>query len=771
VTDFFSRLKALSSNANAKEADASRQSNRHAAEGSSVDPAPSARVLRRDRLRSFRPFPEEWRWPDYRTIQYRRWLPWVLLGLVAGGAGMTAYSVRRTLYVMNRDLPAASEVETFARPGTLVIKADDGTILQQIGPATRETVSLDEIPPQLIEAFLASEDQNFYGHNGVDYRAIARAFWRNLTAREVVEGGSTITQQVARIVYLDNERSYERKLREAVLAHKIEEELGKDEVLEAYLNLVYLGSNAYGVADAAWIFFGKSVQELTLPEMALIAGLPPAPSVYSPIESRELAVQRRNIVLQRMHNVGFITQAEMEGAIATPLELNPKLPRNILSSTPFFTIYVQQQLPLYVPQEEIERGGLVVETTLNPTWQKYGEQTVRDAVNNYGIYERFSQASLVAIDPRNGEVKAMVGGTDFDDSQFNRATQAMRQPGSTFKSFVYATAIAAGFSPYRSYEDAPLFVDGYEPQNYGNTYRNASISLRDALIASTNVVAVKLLIDVGFEPTIQVAQKMGIQSDLIAAYSLSLGTSEVSLMELTSAYGTFANAGKHIRPHVITRVINREGEVIYQADFQAEQAIDPDTAAIMTWMLRGVVSSGTGAPADIGRPAAGKTGTSEERRDLWFVGYIPQLVTGVWLGNDDNSPTWGVSGTAALTWRNFMSQVIADIPSEGFPELPPLEGREAMIETQPVRPRRMETRSSAASSGESTPAASSRSAPSEESAPSSAQTYQEPAPAEPYYEPPSAPMEAPPMDLPPAESAAPIEFGEPLPPADLGPVE
>lgn len=758
MTDFFSRLKALSGNAGAKVSGSQ----------ASATPKSSARTSDlvtpplRDRLKAIRPFLEK-QLLDTRSVNYRRWFPWVLLGLVVGSAGMTAYSIRRTLVVINRDLPNASEVNTFARPGTLVIKAEDGTILQQIGPATREKVELDEIPQQLIDAFIASEDQNFYEHDGVDYRAIVRAMWRNVTAREVVEGGSTITQQLARIVYLDNERSYERKLREALIAHKIEKELGKDDVLEAYLNLVYLGSNAYGVADAAWIFFGKAVQDLTLPEMALIAGLPPAPSDYSPIVSRDLAVQRRNIVLRRMEEVGFISAAEMEEAIATPLALNPKLPRNINSTTPYFTIFVQQQLPLYVPQEEIDKGGLVVETTLNPTWQKYGEQTIRDSVNNYGIYERYSQASLVAIDPRTGEIKAMVGGTDFDDSQFNRAVLAQRQPGSTFKAFVYATAIAAGFSPYVSYEDSPLFVDGYEPQNYGKAYRNASITLRDALIASTNVVAVRLLIDVGFEPTIQVAKKMGIESELLPAYSLALGTSEVNLLELTSAYGTFANSGKHLKPHAIVRVLNRNGEVIYNADFQPVQAIDPDTAAIMTWMMRGVVSNGTGVNANIGRPAAGKTGTSEERRDLWFVGYIPQLVTGVWLGNDDNSPTWGVSGTAALTWGNFMRPVIADIPSEDFPELPQLEGREGTIELQPVKPRRLESRPA--------PSSQSTSSYSEPAPEQSSSSYQEPAPEpEPYYEPPPPEaVEPPPIDVPP-ESSAPIDFGEPLPPAEPPPL-
>jgi penicillin-binding protein 1A len=292
----------------------------------------------------------------------------------------------------------------------------------------------------------------------------------------------------------------------------------------------------------------------------------------------------------------------------------------------------------------------------------------------------------VAINPVNGEIKAMVGGRDFKESEFNRVTQAQRQPGSTFKGFVYTAAIAAGFAPTDGYEDANFTVDGYKPRNYNGKYRGW-MSMVDALTASINVIAVKVLMDVGFEPTIQLTHDMGIKSKLEPIYSLALGGTEVNLLELTSAYGTLAAEGKHIPPHGIVRVIDRRGEVIYEPEFKSKQAVDPDTASIVTWMLESVVNHGTGSPAQLfDRPVAGKTGTSDEARDLWFIGYIPQLVAGVWLGNDDNYPTWGSSGTAAFTWGQFMEKVVEDIPVEEFPDLPDFYDREPTLKAEPVQP-------------------------------------------------------------------------------------
>ncbi|MFB2922209.1 transglycosylase domain-containing protein, partial [Aerosakkonema funiforme] len=624
--------------------------------------------------------------PVYRSRKF-------LLGAGLGvGMGGSALALGVTWWSIERSLPDPNEVFTFVRDGTLTIKAADNSILQQIGPATREKLKLDEMPPQLVQAFIASEDSRFYQHKGVDYQGIGRAFVSNLIHRDVVEGGSTITQQLARLVFLNQDRSFGRKVQEVFLAQKIEQKMNKDQILDRYLNLVYLGEGAYGVADAAWVYFSKPLKELTLPEIATIAGVTPAPSIYSPLVNPQAAQQRRNTVLQRMQQVGYITPEQAQTASAQPLALNPAPPKRLSTEAEYFTSYIQKELAKYVSPDAIEAGGLIVETTLDRQWQKNAEQSVQDILKRYGSEQKFGQAALVSIDPRNGEVKAMVGGTDFEKTQFNRVTQAQRQPGSTFKGFLYTTAIAAGFSPYRGYLDAPLSIDGYTPKNYGGGYFGW-ISMRDALATSINTVAVKVLLDVGFQPTIDIAHKMGIKSELKPTYSLALGASELNLLELTNGYGTLATGGVYAESHGIRRVLDQRGKVLYQANFKPQQAIDTDTASIMNWMLREVVNGGTGRAAYLNdRPVAGKTGTSDEARDLWFIGYIPQAVTGVWLGNDDNSPTAGSSSTAAMTWHNFMVKAVDGLPVEKFAERPQkLEGRKATIAIQPIEPDKIYT--------------------------------------------------------------------------------
>lgn len=606
-----------------------------------------------------------------------------LITLIGGGTLLTAgWLIWRAI---DRNLPDPQEVFTYARPGTITIKAEDGTILQQVGPATHEKLELEDTPKQLVEAFLAAEDRRFYKHHGIDFKSIARAFGANIWARDVVEGGSTITQQLARLVFLTQDQTMGRKVKEALLAQKIDTHLHKDDILEHYLNLVYLGSGAYGVSDAAWVYFGKELNALTLPEMATIAGMPAAPSDYSPIENPDLARKRRDLILQRMADSGFITKSAAEAAIREPIKLTSSLPKRLVVKFPYFTTYVQQELKKHVSAEQIEGGGLTVETSLNPDWQKVGEEAVKAAVSNYGYGEGFEEAALVAIDPQTGEIKTMVGGSNFEKSQFNRATQALRQPGSTFKGLLYTTAIAAGFSPYDGYEDRPLKVDGYEPLNAGRKY-SGWMNLQDALTRSVNVIAVKLLMDVGFEPTIKMAKNMGIKSELKPVYSLALGSFEVTLLELTNAYATLADNGEYVESHGIRRILDRNGKVIYDGKNQKpKRVVDKDSVAIITSMLENVVNSGTGTPARLDdRAVAGKTGTSDESRDLWFIGYIPQLVTGVWLGNDDNYPTSGNSGTAAQTWYNFMSEATEKIPVREFPELPELDGREGTIKAKPI---------------------------------------------------------------------------------------
>lgn len=584
-------------------------------------------------------------------------------------------------------------MQAVVREQTITIKAVDGTILQQQGEATREKVNLEQMPEILKNAFIASEDSRFTQHQGIDPQGIVRAAVNNLRSQNVVEGGSTITQQLSRILFLKQERTVWRKLKEVRLAQKLEQELTKDQILERYLNLVYLGAGAYGVADAAWVYFSKPVDQLTLPEAATIAGMPPAPSLFSPDKNPQAAKQRRNLVLQRMEKEGFITPAQRQAATQAVITLKSSLPKRLQVESPYFTSYIQQELPKYVSSEVLANGGLTVETSLNPTWQQAAEAAVAKTLRNQGRWQNFKQAALVAIDPRNGEIKAMVGGQDFGQNQFNRVTQAQRQPGSTFKGFVYATAIATGKNPNDTYVDAPVVVDGYEPKNYGETFRG-TMNMRDALTRSVNVVALKIMLDVGFEPTIQLAKNMGIKSKLNPHYSLALGSNEVNLLELTSAYGSFATLGLHSEPHGIRRILNRKGEVIWSAKFDSKRVLDPTSAAIMTWMLRNVVEAGTGAAAQLpNRPVAGKTGTSDEARDLWFIGYIPQVVTGVWLGNDNNRPTYGSSGSAAYTWHEFMEKAIEGMPIEKFPERPKLEGRKGSIKAKPIKAKQILNRS------------------------------------------------------------------------------
>ncbi|MDJ0691985.1 MAG: penicillin-binding protein 1A [Xenococcaceae cyanobacterium MO_188.B32] len=611
----------------------------------------------------------------------------ISLGIGSGGALACAWFWPK-LAKLDVSLPETIEdIATYARPKTLTIKASDGSIVKQIGPIAHARIKLDDVPVIVSSAFIASEDSRFWQHQGIDLQGIARAAVANLKAKKVVEGGSTITQQLARIVFLTQEQSIERKLKEMRIAIAIEQNFTKQQILENYLNLVYLGSGAYGVADAAWVYFGKSAQELTLPEVATLAGIIPAPSTYSPLNNRELAIQRRNLVLQRMTQEKLIRPQEAKQAIASPLSVNPHRPKRLVRKASYFTDYIEQELPKYISEKELQAGGVVVETTLNPQWQKAAEAAINYSLDTYGKGQQFQQAALVALDSQTGEIKALVGGRDFGTNQYNRVTQAQRQPGSTFKTFVYTTALAAGFSPNKTYFDAEYLVDGYQPRNYKNKYRYRNVSLYDGLRSSINVVALRTMLDVGWKPTIEIAQKMGIKSELQPTYSLALGAWEVNLLELTNAYATLANQGTYQPGYGITRIRDRQGQIIYEANFEPQQALAPETAAMMTWMLRGVVTSGTGIPAQIGRPAAGKTGTTDEARDLWYVGYIPQVTAGVWVGNDDNQPTKGTSGVAAQLWRQFMLEVVKELPVEQFPPRPSLTDREAVIKAEAVKPK------------------------------------------------------------------------------------
>lgn len=573
---------------------------------------------------------------------------------------------------------------SFARPGTLTIKGRDGTNLLQLGSDTSETLKLWQFPVKLKQAFIAIEDRRFYEHDGVDYRGITRAVVSNISSREIAEGASSITQQVARMVYLDQDKNFWRKLKEIRLAQKVEKALGKDQIIERYLNLVYLGEGTYGAADAAWVYFGKTVDQLTLPQMAMLAALPPAPNKYSPFVNPKFAQERRNLVLQRMQEAGFITAADMKTAQSAPLGLKRTVHKQKFQQARYFTKYVEQELATgkYVKPDILAAGGLTVETTLDPQWQTVAEEVVQSTVrNNRGS---FSQAAMVSLEPRSGAIRAMVGGKDFENNQFNRVIQAKRQPGSTFKPIVYAAAIAGGVSPNKGYVDAPLIVDGYKPQNASKSFKG-NVSMRSALTNSINIVAIKILIEAGFQPVMDLASKMGITSELKPYYSLALGGLEVDLLELTNAYATFAAQGIHEKPHSINRIVDRQGKVLYEKKLDPQKVLTPNNTAIVTSLMRDVVTSGTGTAAQLSRPVAGKTGTTDKERDLWFMGYIPQLVTGVWLGNDNNRSTGNASSTAAYAWRRFMQEAVKDMPVQNF-LVPDYKKQKAEIKLDPVRP-------------------------------------------------------------------------------------
>jgi penicillin-binding protein 1A len=611
----------------------------------------------------------------------KRPLFWIgtVAGLGAIAAGGLWIFIDRSVSEFSMTAPLS-----FARPGTITIKGSDGTKLLQLGSDTSETLKLWQFPDKLKQAFIAIEDRRFYEHDGVDYKGVTRAIVTNISTRGISEGASSITQQVARMVYLDQDKNVWRKLKEIRLAQKIEKELGKDQIIERYLNLVYLGEGTYGVADAAWVYFGKTVDKLTLPQMAMLAALPPAPNKYSPFVNPKFAKDRRNLVLLRMQEAGFITPAEKTAAEAAPLGLKKTEHKQKLQQARYFTKYIEQELESgkYIKKEALQAGGLTIETTINPEWQAQAEEVVQTTVaNNRGS---FSQAAMVSIDPRSGAIRAMVGGKDFENNQFNRVIQAKRQPGSTFKPILYTTAIAGGISPDKVYLDAPFEVDGYKPKNAGKGFKG-SISMRGALTNSINIVAIKILIDTGFQPVMDLASKMGIESELKPYYSLALGGLEVTLLEMTNAYATFASQGMHEKVHGIQRIVDRKGNVLYENKLDPQRVLQANNTAIATSLMRNVVNEGTGTAAQLSRPVAGKTGTTDKERDLWFMGFVPQLVTGVWLGNDNNRPTGNASSTAAYAWRRFMEVAVKDMPVQSFPT-PDYGKQKAELKLDPVRP-------------------------------------------------------------------------------------
>ncbi|MBW7956616.1 MAG: PBP1A family penicillin-binding protein [Deltaproteobacteria bacterium] len=699
-----------------------------------------------------------------------------------------------TYWYFTRDLPPLDTIQDYNPNLVTKVLSHDGRLIGEFYIERRVAVDLDRVPAHLINAFIAAEDAGFYEHEGISYSSIFRAFLKNLQAGRVVQGGSTITQQVAKSFFLSSEKTISRKVREAIMAFRIEKNLNKQEILHLYLNQIYLGSGAYGIQAASEAYFGKDVSELTLAESALLAGLPKAPSKYSPYESMELARKRQEYVLDRMVETNYLTRSEADRAYAEGLKLVPRRSESLWVG-PYFTEEVRKHLEAKYGAELLYRGGLEVHTTLDVEMQRAANRAVDLGLREHdkrrgfrgpvktlktkeeaeafrkemekkllhdqpgpGKYylavvksfsgrdrslsvdiggkpgvisaedmqwarlynptrepdggrqedlrkilkagdvvqvavkampesaaaplelrleqEPLAQAALLAMEPETGAVKAMVGGFDYSKSQFNRAMQAMRQPGSAFKPIIYTAAMDSGLTPASIVMDSPVVFedtereDSWRPRNYDEQFYGPT-TIREAIARSRNVITIKVLKQMGVKQALNYARLLGINSPLAGDLSLALGSSAVTLQELTVAFSTLANLGVKPAPLLVTRVVDRTGRVLEETGAFSTSVISPQTAYIMTSLLQGVVESGTGMRARaLGRPVAGKTGTTNNLNDAWFIGYVPGLAAGAWVGYDDEKPlgTRETGSRAALPiWLSFMSEAIAGTPANGFP--------------------------------------------------------------------------------------------------------
>jgi len=555
-------------------------------------------------------------------------------------------------------LPPIENLDGFKPNIVTKFYSADDEIIKTFTAYTFEKVEFKDIPEDLINALVSTEDKNFYKHKGYDLGGLARSTVQNILAGHVVQGASTITQQLARVLFLSNERTFDRKLKELFIAARIEKTISKDQILEMYANNVYLGSGAYGVEGAAQIYFNKHLKELDLAELALIAGLPQAPSVYSPFNNMDLAVKRRNQVLTRMYKMKYITKDQLEKAKEEKVHLSSMPEFYTTNKAPYFCDYVMKELEkLGFDETEISQGGYKVITTLNYKMQKAANESIPRVMTNWGLTGDKQQAALFSFNPIDGKILAYSGGKNYVKSQYDRVSQAVRPPGSAFKPIVYAAAMEHGIDPNDMIEDTPIKIGDWAPKNAGNKYRGP-IPVYTALMISSNVAAVRLIQEVGIRSVIQTARILGIETPLEYDYTIALGSNGVKLFEFTRAFGAFANGGYVVQPYAIERVETSRGKVVYRAPkTKVSHQLSLKTAAQMTAMMKTVITNGTGRAANIGVPAAGKTGTTDDNRDAYFVGYTPNIVTGVWVGNDDNNTTRGsiYGGTApAIIWHDVM---------------------------------------------------------------------------------------------------------------------
>ena len=592
-------------------------------------------------------------------------------------------------FYFTHDLPSIESLKNYKPPTITKFFSDYGEVIGEYFVEKREVVSLDRVPDHLVQAFVAGEDARFFQHKGLDYFAIFRALFRNIFSGEIVQGGSTITQQVVKSLLLSPEKSFSRKIREAILAFKIEKYLSKEEILFLYLNQIYLGHGAYGVASAAENYFGKQIEELSLAESALLAGLPQAPTKYSPFNHPEQAKKRQTYILNRMVEEEFISNRELGEAFQKPLKIKARQ-NSFMDKAPYFVEYLRRYLEEKYGKEALYKNGLQVYTTVDLEMQRVAQESVESGLKEIEKRQKYPstnmplalEGSLICFDLETGYIKTMVGGRDFEKSQFNRATQARRQTGSAFKPIVYASALDKGYTPASLIVDSPIVFEWehkkWKPKNFGEKF-SGPITLRNALTHSVNVVTVKIAQDIGVDYIRDYTKKLGISSPLQNDLSMALGSSGISLFDLTKTYAVFANQGKIFKPIFIKKILDRDGNLLEEnlplsypkEPPDGEQILTPQTAYLMTYLLEGVVQNGTGWKAKaLKRPVAAKTGTTDHFLDAWFIGYTPEFITGVWVGFDDER-TLGEDETgsraASPIWVNFMSKALEDKPIQEFP--------------------------------------------------------------------------------------------------------
>ncbi|MDX1975294.1 MAG: penicillin-binding protein 1A [Rickettsiales bacterium] len=588
-----------------------------------------------------------------------------IIGKLIFYGGMGVALILAWIYIT---LPNIDNLNRFSKAPSIIVKAENGQIVGSFGDVYGDYIPYEDLPASLVHSILATEDRNFFHHFGIDPIGLIRAMVANVRAGHVVQGGSTITQQVAKNVFLTPERSLLRKLREMMLAFKLEIRFSKEEILSIYANRVYLGAGCYGIDAAAKRYFDKSGRELTLSESAVLAGLLKAPSKFAPTSNPELSKKRAQQVLLNMQDAEYLTEKQAQSAseaLDSAMTHRNKSPQSSL----YFADWIMEQLQEYVGSVQQD---LVVVTTINPEWQLLAEKVVNDQLTKHGETMNVSQAALVAMSP-DGAVRTMVGGKNYGQSQYNRAAQSLRQPGSSFKLFVYLAALEYGMRPDSLVEDDPITIPipggKWTPKNYTGRYLG-TMPLRQAVSESINTVAVRVSQETGIDNVIDVARRLGVTANLDPVPSLALGSTEVSLLEMTAAYAHLSANGAIVYPYGIIQIDTSQGDTLYRRQPPPSgYVLRPDVVGMMNEMLMGVINNGTGGAARIGRPAAGKTGTTSDYKDAWFMGYTPDLTTGVWVGNDDNTPMKKVTGGTlpAPIWHDFMQAALADVPVRQIP--------------------------------------------------------------------------------------------------------